>query len=552
MKKILILAALLAFAGCEQKVDDVPQKQDSISIYPETKTFGKDGGALEVAVTSTGEWSLTADGEYDWISVEPESGQDGDVVKFTVASNYTGKELSAVYTFRCGEAETTFTAISESGEVRYLRLDATTVEVASTAVKLEALLHTNLNYRSLNVSVPESNDWLEYSVAMEGENENEVKIGFDLTANEVDEDRMVEVVISPAEDIDDVEPVVLTVIQRKTPRIIPEKTEYVVYPEGGTISVPVDANIEYEVTVKASEGEEWLEYKGNENGAETFVAPAAAADVRRYSTVTFREKNPIEGTEPLTVVVNVRQTPEPLIKKALDMTKARAYPAAWSKSTQSQIGNMRQFTFEALVCPDEFKPDGEIATILGIEGSFLIRLGDTSLSGNRLQVTLSGTYTDDRAVLEAGKWYHIAVVFDNRELEVYLNGELVIYMADTWTNYVNFNVPHNDEVGTSGKRSFWIGYSYDANRDFRGKMSEIRFWNRPLTQEEINAENHFYTVDPSSSGLICYWKLDEGEGNTFKDYTGNGNDLTGQVNVRQGTYVSGDAGAQWVDVALPE
>ena len=48
-----------------------------------------------------------------------------------------------------------------------------------------------------------------------------------------------------------------------------------------------------------------------------------------------------------------------------------------------------------------------------------------------------------------------------------------------------------------------------------------------------------YTVDPTTEGLIAYWKFNEGTGGNIHDYTEHGNDLSG------GT-------VEWVNVELPE
>ena len=48
-------------------------------------------------------------------------------------------------------------------------------------------------------------------------------------------------------------------------------------------------------------------------------------------------------------------------------------------------------------------------------------------------------------------------------------------------------------------------------------MAEVRVWNRTLTKEEINAENHFYSVPVDSEGLVGYWKLNDG---ARSDYQG--------------------------------
>ena len=73
-----------------------------------------------------------------------------------------------------------------------------------------------------------------------------------------------------------------------------------------------------------------------------------------------------------------------------------------------------------------------------------------------------------------------------------------------------------------------------------GEISEVRIWSRQRTQDELNALNAFYTVDPGSEGLIAYWKFDEGSGKTIKDYSGNGNDIEAANDLT------------WTRVSLPE
>ncbi len=53
-------------------------------------------------------------------------------------------------------------------------------------------------------------------------------------------------------------------------------------------------------------------------------------------------------------------------------------------------------------------------------------------------------------------------------------------------------------------------------------MCQVRFWSKARSQMEI--ANNMYNVDPTSSGLEGYWKMDEGEGNVFKDSSPHGRD----------------------------
>lgn len=52
-------------------------------------------------------------------------------------------------------------------------------------------------------------------------------------------------------------------------------------------------------------------------------------------------------------------------------------------------------------------------------------------------------------------------------------------------------------------RCFWIGYSYNNERWLDADIAEVRIWNRVLSEEEINAKDHAYEVDPNSEGLVA-------------------------------------------------
>lgn len=216
-----------------------------------------------------------------------------------------------------------------------------------------------------------------------------------------------------------------------------------------------------------------------------------------------------------------------LINVVLDITDNRAWPE-WGDF--NEVRNMYSFTMEALINPT--KLNKTISTIMGIEDSFLIRLGDSGINPWQLQVAgpLGSKVTVEDYQIPTGAWTHVAVTFEcistyQSEVKIYLNGELV-KTGTFYLSNVDFAIPHNDESGSSFKRCFWVGYSFSDERLFEGKLSELRLWNRVLTEEEINAENHFYRVDPESEGLVAYWKLNDGVGKLGKDYSSYGHDLT--------------------------
>lgn len=198
---------------------------------------------------------------------------------------------------------------------------------------------------------------------------------------------------------------------------------------------------------------------------------------------------------------------------------------------------LSQMTAEALVKVDAFA-DGRgsnISTLMGVEGHFLLRFGDTA-PNNQLQVVGRpyGSTSDEKLTssdwtVKAGEWTHIAVTYDSstHEVNVFINGVKKTPQSFTkFTGDVNWGRYY--AVETETERSFWIGYSYEDDRYLDGDIAEVRVWNRVLTEEEINAKNHFYKIyDPETNGsLAAYWKFNEGNGATVTDYSSNGNHAT--------------------------
>ena len=61
MKKILLFAAaMLALAGCKDPNGATSSASDDITVAPENRTVGGDGGNVQVIVTSTGDWTLAS------------------------------------------------------------------------------------------------------------------------------------------------------------------------------------------------------------------------------------------------------------------------------------------------------------------------------------------------------------------------------------------------------------------------------------------------------------------------------------------------------------
>lgn len=143
-----------------------------------------------------------------------------------------------------------------------------------------------------------------------------------------------------------------------------------------------------------------------------------------------------------------------------------------------------------------------------------IRFGDAPIEGNRLQIKTQGTQMNSLALFNEHTWYHLAFVCTGTKLYLYVNGQLDNSM-DLPGKTTNVN-----SINICSPSTYWLG---------NAMYSEVRFWQRARSQAEI--ANNMYACDPTTPGLITYYKMNEGEGYSFRDASGNGNnaETNGQV-----------------------
>ena len=203
-------------------------------------------------------------------------------------------------------------------------------------------------------------------------------------------------------------------------------------------------------------------------------------------------------------------------------------------TTPDVVNDMKQMSAEALIRVSEFGK--MLSTIMGIEGKFLLRVGDSGIHDNQLQLaTGSGNITSSDLAIPLNEWTHIAVTYDSeaKKAIIYINGKNKLEAT------LDYGPVNWGETKTDEGNGFWIGHSYNYDRWLSGDISECRVWNRVLTQEEINSKDHFYEVLPESEGLVAYWKFNDKAGNLILDHTNNGNNATAEKAIT------------WVDVELP-
>lgn len=96
---------------------------------------------------------------------------------------------------------------------------------------------------------------------------------------------------------------------------------------------------------------------------------------------------------------------------------------------------------------------------------------------------------------EQDKWIHVAWVKEGSEFRFYRNGVFFDKRAAPETFYTT-------------NTSYWIG-RVDAL--WKGQISEVQIWNRPLTVEEINV-GLYSRINGEQEGLVQYFPLNDGSG----------------------------------------
>ena len=558
-KQSYYLLAVLAFAAlaCDNKEQVPPvEEHDSVELSITEKTVGMMGDTFSVMVTSSSDWTLAPESECKWVIPSALSGSDSDVVNFEVLRNDTGEKLTCVWVFTAGKAQQTLEITSL--ETSLIELEKTEFVLAHTAGSVAINVKTEIPYRELKSEIRYDGEegWLTAEATTDGDEGYDGRLNFSCAALEGLADRRAVISVSA----DHANTVEVTVLQEAVLVLTTEGTSFSAPSEGGTVAVPLTANVEYRVDISES-GSGWLTDSGYKDGNYTFTAAPLSGD-KRSAEVTFTQTDAKDGAEPLSRTITVTQQNNALINYAVRMTGNRLFPK-WEGDGIADHKSRKQVTYETLVWFDDFdKGATDIMTLMGVEGKFLLRTGDVGNDIHNLQlVSGDGESKNCTFKFEPKRWYHVAATYSENDwmCRVFIDGvEQFSYESFAIYNGVKPAPEFKGAYETDNARSFWIGYSYESGRDLHGMMTEIRIWSKALTAEELQAENHFYEVDPQSEGLEAYWKFTEGQGNTIADVTGHNNPLYGETNVRKQKDESnleihkGDDGIEWVKVSLPD
>jgi len=162
------------------------------------------------------------------------------------------------------------------------------------------------------------------------------------------------------------------------------------------------------------------------------------------------------------------------------------------------------FTIEAWVCRDNYAHErlvmhdddggGDDGYVLGLHSDGTAFFAAYNSNGAEAQTI----YSD--VLVPVGEWTHVAGVYDNSTLKIYVNG---IEKTRATSGDVAYSIDFYLNIGRRGG-------TYAPNTGlFDGRMEEIRFWNTTRTAMEIRWYMHM-TCGYVSAYPVAQWQCNLG------------------------------------------
>ena len=283
--------------------------------------------------------------------------------------------------------------------------------------------------------------------------------------------------------------------------------------ENAEVVIPAGKTLSGAATVKVVSTEEWVDRRA-------YVIPISVQRVGGENLDVLEPSKTIFLKTARTMTFNSVDISNPSLYSCYQFELSRPGFEAIDLPT---------YTLEVKVLLTEDRPE-RIRTFVkwgSLNGtSNMLRFGEEGRDRNALQWVSPGGNVESTTLFSPNRWYTISLTYDGSRFTMYVDGVQDAELSGSKEfSFSKF------EIGQS-----WAGYAWAQM--IRGRMAEVRVWNRALVGSEI--QTGLCGVDPNSEGLVGYWKMDEGEGHVFHDSSPNGLDMDWSDTYRQVSESSSD------------
>ena len=147
----------------------------------------------------------------------------------------------------------------------------------------------------------------------------------------------------------------------------------------------------------------------------------------------------------------------------------------------------------------------------GANDGILVRM-----NGSENIVCNCGTNSISTSDAFTEEWVYVVASYDGTTQKIYTNGSL--NQSET-----------TSQTLTSTANAIIGGRSFDTDLFFNGNLANVAIWNRALSSDEINSVmfKSYDSLEASEkSGLQAWYRLDDIDGTSVPDSSGNGNNGT--------------------------
>ncbi|MDB9436912.1 LamG domain-containing protein, partial [Dolichospermum lemmermannii CS-548] len=195
-----------------------------------------------------------------------------------------------------------------------------------------------------------------------------------------------------------------------------------------------------------------------------------------------------------------------------------------SDSNSIDFNTNENFTVEAWIKADANQPDKRTGDNDIIEkwneiGGYPFVIRYLNSSGQIQAARYDGSNNPkiiSSIAINDNQFHHVAFVKNGKNLSLYIDGILNGAAVDTTTG------------NTQNSSPLYIGNRANKNY-FKGQIDEVRIWNAVRSQQDIQ-DNKDKTLNGNETGLVAYYQINEGTGDTLTDST---------VNKLDGKFING-------------